>query len=135
VDMIKVNNDIALVYSWDAPDIRPSGADPQRRVYFQWWRYDGTTANGDWRPDPAGPVLVFAPGANEAYHRAQLAVDSLGRIWVQAWKRFGGACTTAACQSCVPVTDGDNYPNQLAIAVSTNGGPFQQQQSFAATMC
>ena len=56
-DLIKVGNDIALVYSYDGGSIVPNGTlDPLHQVYFQWWRYNGA---GGWTRQ--APVLVFSP--------------------------------------------------------------------------
>src|SRR4051812_4089943 len=45
-DVVVVGNDIALVYSYEGPDLTGS---TRHDVYFQWWRGSG----GNWTPDPA----------------------------------------------------------------------------------
>ena len=129
-DLLKVGNDIALVYSYDGSSLVPNGTiDPQHKVFFQWWRYDGL---GNWTGQPA--VLVFDPGVSgSAYHRGELAIDSLGRIWVQAWRR-DALCSGPAC-TC-NATTGDNYNNTAVVAVSTdNGATFSAPQALATTLC
>lgn len=130
-DLLKVGNDIALVFSYDGPSLVPNGTlDPQHKVYFQWWRYDGF---GNWNGQPA--VLVFDPGVSgSAYHRGELAIDSLNRIWVQAWRR-DGVCSGPACSLC-NVPNGDNYNNTAVVVVSTdNGATFSAPQALATTLC
>src|SRR5437763_1145105 len=100
-DLVVVGNDIALVYSYEGPDLFGSTA---HDVYFQWWR----ARNGTWSPDPAVRVFDSTSNAN-GYYRAELAIDSLGRLWVQSFYLESDGSATAA------------------IAVSTNGG-----SSFAA---
>lgn len=130
-DLLKVGNDIALVYSYDGPSLVPNATlDPQHKVYFQWWRYAGL---GTWNAQPA--VLVFDPGVSgSAYHRGELAIDSLGRIWVQAWRR-DALCSGTACALC-SVPNGDNYNNTAVVAASTdNGVTFSAPQALASTLC
>ena len=90
-DLVKLANDVAMVESFDAPSILPDAAlDPRRKVYFRRWRSDGGSG---WIPDAR--VTVFTPVSGVAYHRGELAVDSLGRIWIQAFRRgpqLGLAC-------------------------------------------
>lgn len=95
-DLVAIGNDIALVWSYEGPQYAGSN------VWYQRWRSTG----GDWAPDSA--VQVFGG----SYQRAELAVDSQGRIWVQAFSTGGEA----------------------VIAVSTDdGGSFSQQPSLAWT--
>jgi hypothetical protein len=131
VDLMKVGNDIALVYSYDGPSVVPDATlDPHHKVYFQWWRYNGA---GGWTGQ--APVLIFSPAVGEAYHRGEIAIDSVGRIWVQAWLRSGPACTSIDCARCY-APDGDNYVTTLTMAVSTDGGgSFQRQPDLATTVC
>jgi len=134
-DMVKVGGDVAVVTSFDAPSIVPDPAlDPGRKVYFQWWRTDGVR---DWSAQPL--VTVFSPASGAAYHRGELAVDSRGRIWVQAFKRGATSCdpaTNPKCAVCAEVVNGDNYGNQLVVSVSTDGGKtFAPEQSLATTLC
>lgn len=78
---------------------------------------------------------MFSPADGEAYHRGEIAVDSAGRIWVQAWLRSGPACTSWNCARC-RAPDGDNYGNTLTMAVSADGGAsFQRQPDLATTAC
>lgn len=99
VDAIAVGDDIATVVSYDSINTGfPSdSSDPNRKVYFQWWRYDGS---GGWN---AGARLTVAtPPSGTAYHRAELARDSQGRYWVQAWLRDPCASTAkAACADTI----------------------------------
>src|SRR5467141_2860183 len=76
-DLVQVGMDVALAFSYEGPDIFGSTA---HDVYFQWWRWNG---NADWVPQT--PVKVFdSTSSATAYLRAELAVDSLGRIWMWA---------------------------------------------------
>lgn len=73
-DLLRVGNDVALVYSFEAPSL---SGDASRDVWFQWWRYQATTRT--FAPDPA--VRIFdATDAASAYSRAELTIDSTGRI-------------------------------------------------------
>jgi hypothetical protein len=134
-DLVKVGNDVASVTSFDAPSIVPDASlDPGRKVYFQWWRTDGVR---DWSAQPR--VTVFSPASGAAYHRGELAVDSRGRIWVQAFKRGATSCdpaTNPRCAVCAEVVNGDNYGNALVVSVSTDGGKtFAPEQQLATTLC
>jgi hypothetical protein len=109
-DLLAVGNDIALVYSFEAPAL--SGSD-RHDVYFQWWRYKQDRRT--WAPEP--PVLIFDSTSNSsAYSRAELARDSRGRIWVQAFRLEPKGRSTAV------------------VAVSTDGGRSFAQQSPLATL-
>src|SRR5207302_1497396 len=92
-----------------------------RMVYFQRWRSNGAS---DFIPDAR--VAVFTPSiAGVAYHRGELAGDSLGRIWVQAFKRGSTACNPAIdprCSLCDTPGNGDNYKNDVVVSMSTDGG-------------
>lgn len=103
VDLISVGNDVALVYSYEGPVLSGSA---RHNVFFQWWRFDGVDG---W--SPGAKVEVFASGsAQTAYSRAELARDSLGRLWVQAMHLLA---------------DGTHL---LEISVSTDrGATFAQQ--------
>src|SRR6185503_17188723 len=88
------NNDLLMVISWDAPDITPDSAkDPRRKVVFQRWTWTGSSWNRQapvtvMDPCPAGASCpVDSGGRGFAYHRGEIAVDSQGRIWVQAFLR------------------------------------------------
>jgi hypothetical protein len=134
-DVLKVGDDLAMVLSFDAPSILPDPAlDRARKVYFQWWRGDGA---GDWAPTE--PVTVFDPEPGTAYHRGEVAIDSSGRIWVQAFKRGASACDPARDPRCAPcdvVANGDNYQNEIVVSVSEDGGrSFGQPRSLGTTLC
>jgi hypothetical protein len=120
-DLRVVGNDVAAVYSYDSTNTGfPASAwDPERGVYFQWWRFDG---NRDW---VAGPRLTVAsPGPGQAYRRAEIARDGLGRLWVQAFLRQND-CSNPGTASCT----GD----LLQVWVSSDGGAtFQGPQTLAA---
>jgi hypothetical protein len=109
-DLLQVGDDIALVYSFEAPALSGSA---RRDVYFQWWRYKSHKRT--WVPEP--PVLVFdSTSASSAYFRAELARDSRGRIWVQAFRLESGGRSTAV------------------VAVSSDGGASFAQQHPLATL-
>jgi hypothetical protein len=103
-DMLVVGRDVALVYSWESPSLKPSR---KHDVYFQWWRYRPDTR--DWAPQPA--VRVFDADDSTAYTRALLARDSRGRLWVQAFRLDPDGGSTAV------------------VSVSTNDGASFQRQS------
>jgi Big-like domain-containing protein len=135
-DLVKLGSDLAMVESFDAPSILPDiGLDPGRKVYFQRWRSNGAS---DFIPDAR--VAVFTPSTRGiAYHRGELAVDSLGRIWVQAFKRGSTACNPAIdsrCAICDTPGNGDNYKNDVVVSVSTDGGrTFSREQVLGSTLC
>ena len=109
VDLLAVGNDIALVYSYEGPTITQSAL---HSVYFQWWRYDG---KGGWNPSAPVTVLQAAGDSSNAYLRGELAIDSAGRIWVQAMRLEPDGTIT------------------VCMAVSTNGGAsFTQQPSLGS---
>ncbi len=97
-DLVQVGNDIALVYSHEASKVTGSA---DNDVWFQWWRYDPSTR--DFRPQPAVRALDSS-SSRTAHHRGELAIDSLGRIWVH---------------SAFLESDGDF---SLTMAVSVDGG-------------
>jgi hypothetical protein len=108
-DLVLVGNDIALVYSYEGPALTASA---RHDVFFQWWRWDGVD---DWLPSP--PVRVFdSSSSSTAYYRALLALDSEGRIWIQAFRLNADGTHTAV------------------ITVSTNGGASFTQQPSLATL-
>jgi hypothetical protein len=135
-DLVKVGDDVAIVTSFDAPSILPDvRLDPARKVYFQWWRGDHA---GNWAPE--GHVTVFNPTAGTAYHRGEVAVDANGRIWVQAFKRGSTFCDPVKNPKCAVCSNteanGDNYGNEIVVAVSTDGGrTFGPERSLATTLC
>jgi len=133
-DLLAVGGDVAMVQSYDAPSLLPDATlDPSRKVWFQWWRGGA----GEWQAE--APVAVFEPALGEAYHRGEVAVDSAGRIWVQAFSRGGAACnpsTDAVCKLCDTVDNGDNYANEMVVSVSTDGGrTFSSPQILGSTLC
>jgi hypothetical protein len=106
-ELIAVGNDVAMVYSWEGPVLTGS---TRHDVYFQWWRHAG----GDWTPAPA--LRIFdSTSSSSAYYRAELARDSLGRLWVQAFRLEANGSATAR------------------IAVSTDGGASFQIQPDLGT--
>jgi hypothetical protein len=135
-DIVRMGGDLAVVTSFDAPSMLPdTRLDPARKVSFQWWRTDGAR---DWLPE--APVAVFTPAQGVAYHRGELAVDSRGRIWVQAFKRGATSCDPATNPKCAvcgaTVGNGDNYGNDIVVSVSADGGrTFAPEQSLGTTLC
>ncbi len=116
-DVVAHGNDIAVVVSYDSTEtgLPSDSKDPARKIYFQWWRFDG---KGDWVAQPL--VTIGTPELGHGYHRAELAFDSQGRIWVQAWYR--SPCSVKAGAACT---------DTLRIWVSSNGGAtFQRQPDF-----
>ena len=108
-DLVTVGKDIALVYSFEGPTLSGSA---RHDVFFQWWRWNGRS---DWSPSP--PVRVFdSPSASTAYYRGLIALDSVGRIWVQAFRLNADGTHTAV------------------ISVSTDGGATFTQQPSLATL-
>ena len=109
-DVLAVGRDVALVYSVETPDSAGIGGSSSRDVVFQWWRYQSSTD----RWVPGRSLKVFdSRSSRTAYYRAELARDSRGRIWVQAFKRE---------------SDGDST---LVIAVSTdNGSTFREMPAL-----
>ncbi|MBF5046009.1 hypothetical protein FGE12_26590 [Aggregicoccus sp. 17bor-14] len=106
-DLVAVGNDIALVYSMETPDSAGINGSTEHDVYFQWWRY--SASRGTWSPDR--PLRVFDSRSNStAYYRAELARDSRGRLWVQAFKKES------------------NGRSSVAIAVSTDSGNTFREQ-------
>lgn len=103
-DLVAVGRDVALVYSYENSDLE---ADSRHDVYFQWWRYQA--GSNTWTPQPA--VRVFNADDSTAFSRAELARDSLGRLWVQAFRLESDGSSTAV------------------LAVSTDGGATFQKQA------
>jgi len=133
-DLLPVGADLAMVDSFDAPSIVPDAAlDPARKVYFQWWRSNGASG---WTPDTR--AVVFAPQMGTAYHRGELAVDSAGRIWVQAFRRSASPCDPTKDRRCAlcDAGNGDNYLNDVMVSSSADGGrSFSPGQRLASTLC
>ncbi|MFL5346805.1 MAG: hypothetical protein ACJ8AT_18645 [Hyalangium sp.] len=103
-ELLVVGRDVALVYSYESSTLGPSH---RHDVWFQWWRYQ--PSQDTWRPEPA--VRVFdAPDDHVAYSRALLARDSVGRLWIQAFRLDPDGRSTAV------------------VSVSTNGGASFQRQ-------
>lgn len=113
-DLVRLGEDVALVYSYEGPRLSPS---PRHDVHFQLWRFDG---KADWSPLPA--VQIFRPQrSTEAYSRAELAVDSRGRIWVQAFRLEADGSSTAVV--AVSADGGRTFAPQPALAtVDGRGG-------------
>ncbi|MBE4746726.1 exo-alpha-sialidase [Corallococcus sp. ZKHCc1 1396] len=110
-DLIVVGQDVALVYAVETPDSTGISGSTSRDVYFQWWRY--SASKGRWSAQ--SPVRVFdSTSSSTAYYRAELARDSKGRLWVQAFFREKDASNT------------------LSIAVSSDGGSTFREQSALA---
>ena len=105
-DLIAVGMDVAMVYSYEGPDITGSTA---HDVYFQWWRWDG---NSNWIPQSA--VRVFdSSSSSTAYLRGEIARDSVGRIWIWAQRLNSDGTFT------------------MVMTVSSDGGAtFQTQPSM-----
>jgi hypothetical protein len=109
-DLLAVGRDVALVSSVETPDSAGISGSTSRDVVFQWWRYQSSTDR--WA---AGRTLkVFdSRSSSTAYYRAELARDSRGRIWVQAFKRESDGGST------------------LVVAVSTdNGSTFREMPAL-----
>ncbi|NMO23323.1 hypothetical protein HG543_51950 [Pyxidicoccus fallax] len=106
-DVVAVGRDVALVYSVETPDGQGISGSPSRDVYFQWWRYQASSDR--WAPGRA--LKVFdSRSSRTAYYRAELARDSRGRLWVQAFRREPDGKST------------------LVISVSTDGGSTFREQ-------
>ncbi|WP_342376647.1 glycoside hydrolase [Myxococcus stipitatus] len=86
-ELLAVGRDVALVYSYEGPQWAPSR---RHDVWFQWWRYQA--GSDTWAPEPSVRVLD-AESDGTGYSRALLARDSVGRLWVQAfrWESDGGS--------------------------------------------
>jgi len=109
-DIVQLGQDLALVYSYEGPSLAGS---TRHDVYYQRWRYVLSTRS--FTPDP--PVRVFdSSSSSTAYYRAELVVDSLSRIWVQAFRLN---------------TDGTH---SAVLAVSQNGGQTFQLQPDLVTL-
>src|SRR3954468_2076376 len=105
-DLVQVGMDVAMVFSWEGPEVVGSTA---HDVYFQWWRWNGSA---DWTPQPAVKVFDSTSSAT-AYLRGELAIDSVGRLWIWA-QRLN--------------TDGTFT---MVVSVSSDGGAtFQAQPSL-----
>ena len=109
-DVIQIGQDMALVYSYEGPSLSGS---TQHDVYYQRWRYQPSSKS--FTPD--APVRVFdSSSSSTAYYRGEITTDSLGRIWVQAFRLNPGGSHTAV------------------IAVSQDGGLTFQHQPELATV-
>jgi hypothetical protein len=76
-DLVTVGNDVAMVYSYEGPTL---GGSTRHDVFFQWWRASGS----DWVPQ--SPVRIFdSVSTATAYYRAEIASDSVGRLWIHAF--------------------------------------------------
>jgi hypothetical protein len=106
-ELIAVGPDVAVVYSWE--DSALSGSD-RHDVFFQWWRFqsEGRT----YVPEPA--VRVFdSTSSSTAYSRALLARDSLGRLWVQAFRFENGGASRAVIT--VSTDEGRTFHEQPSL--------------------
>jgi hypothetical protein len=114
-DLLPVGADVALVYSYEAPSL---GGSSRHDVYFQWWRYQVSTRS--WTPTPA--VRVFdSTLATTGYSRAELARDSQGRLWVQAFRLEPDGTHTAVV--AVSEDEGLTFQPQKPLAnLSHRGG-------------
>lgn len=110
-DLLAVGDDVALVRSIETPDSQGIPGSANHDVVFQWVRYSASTDR--WTADR--PLTVFdSRGGSTAYYRAELARDSRGRLWVQAFRKEPSGEST------------------LVVAVSTdNGNTFRQLPSLA----
>ncbi|HZI12914.1 MAG TPA: hypothetical protein VE153_21210 [Myxococcus sp.] len=110
-DLVAVGRDVALVHSVETPDGAGISGSPERDVVFQWWRYHASTD----RWSAGRSVKVFdSRSSSTAYYRAELARDSRGRLWVQAFRRERDGKST------------------LVVAVSTDGGnTFREMPALA----
>ncbi|HEY2028328.1 MAG TPA: hypothetical protein VGH20_03875, partial [Myxococcales bacterium] len=105
-DIALAGNDVAMVYSYEGPDIFGSTA---HDVYFQWWRYDGA---GNW--GPTAPVRVFdSASSTTAYLRAMIAIDSLNHIWI--WAQRLNADGTFTMVMSVSTDGGNSFVAQPAL--------------------
>jgi len=114
-DLLPVGVDVALVYSYEAPSLSGS---VRHDVYFQWWRYQEGTRS--WAPTPA--VRVFdSVLSTTGYTRAELARDSQGRLWVQAFRLEPNGTHTAVIS--VSEDEGLTFQPQPSLAnLSHRGG-------------
>ncbi|MGZ6141709.1 MAG: hypothetical protein ACXWLM_00130, partial [Myxococcales bacterium] len=105
-DMVAVGMDVAMVYSYEGPDITGSTA---HDVFFQWWRWDG---NSDWIPQ--APVRIFdSTSGTTAYLRGEIARDSLGRLWIWAQRLNSDGTFTGVIS--VSTDDGATFQAQPAL--------------------
>ena len=110
-DLVQVGMDVAMVFSFEAPQISGS---TEHDVYFQWWRWDG---GGDWIP--RAKVRVFDSTSNgAAYLRSELARDSLGRIWV--WAQRLNADGSFTMVMSVSIDDGATFQAQPSLDTFAN---------------
>src|SRR5512138_55282 len=98
-DLVRVGDDVAIVWSWEGPDL---AGDARSDVWFQWWRMDPVAG----ALVPQAPVRVFdSTSSATAYHRAELVLDSVGRLWVLAF-----------------FMEADGTTNDVLVSVSEDGG-------------
>lgn len=114
-DMIVVGTDVALVYSYEGPTLSNSTA---HGVHFQWWRYNGAEDTFV----PSTPLRVFGSTSSDVYSRAEIAQDSVGRLWVQAFRLNGNGSNTAVIT--VSSNNGVSFAQQpeLDIVAARGGG-------------
>jgi hypothetical protein len=113
-DLVVVGQDVALVSSYEGPDLVGSTA---HDVWFQWWRH---RSNGEWTPDPE--VKVFdSTSSDTGYYRAELAIDSRGRYWIQAF--FLEADGSSTSPLTVSSDGGASFATQASlVTVPFRGG-------------
>src|SRR5690606_3640401 len=101
--------------SYEAPSL---GGSANHDVYFQWWRYQ--PGSRTFAPEPA--IRIFdSPNNTTAYSRAELTIDSTGRIWVQAFRLEAGGASTAVI--AVSSDEGATFRHLAPLAsVSRRGG-------------
>jgi hypothetical protein len=107
-DLLPVGMDLALVYSYEASTLAGS---VRHDVYFQWWRYQPKSRS--WTPSPA--VQIFdSTQDTTGYSRAELARDSRGRLWVQAFRLEPDGTHTAVL--AVSEDEGRTFRHQQPLA-------------------
>lgn len=107
-DLLAVGADVALVYSYEDSVLAGS---TRHDVWFQWWHYHAEVH--DWVPSPA--VRVFdSTSDTTAYSRAELARDSRGRLWVQAFRMEADGTHTAVL--ALSEDEGHTFTPQPSLA-------------------
>ncbi|MCE9670684.1 glycoside hydrolase [Myxococcus stipitatus] len=114
-ELLAVGQDVAVVYSYEGPQLAPSS---RHDVWFQWWRYQA--GSDTWAPRPAVRVLDAADDTT-GFSRALLARDSLGRLWVQAFRVDPDGGSTAMV--AVSTDGGASFGNRMSLGrVKRRGG-------------
>lgn len=113
-DLIQVGQDVAMVFSYEGPSLAGSS---RHDVYFQWWRYSASTRS----LSPDQPLKVFdSTSDSTAYYRGEIAADSRGRLWVQAFRM--NADGTHAAAIAVSEDGGQTFRAQPDLAVQARRG-------------